>query len=386
MGDFNTDLTSDSFLIKELRKKGIIDIMEDRIGYDRAINTRNPGSKPIDGIFASNSLDVVRCGYDAGDTLMSDHTFIWAQFAWDSLLGLQRSKACPPKERRLQIKYEKVMLHFNAMLEEVIERHRLLQKAETLEKEILQGQPLSKAQEAQYEQINHQFARIVAGCEKKCRKLYPNDIEFSPSVKTAIASIAICKELKRRLLINKKVSSRLIMEMKKRWRIEKYFAVPATLEEAKHNLNKAWEEFRVVKEQAPELREHFIESLIEAAEEEGDEEQVKKLTNIQNRERSALSHDRIKFARGKMRNNTSVRYIEKDTDNGRIPIRNKKDTITGIMETNSTKLHQCNEGQTPLRSQPLQSLLSKHDYDVWESFLRGEIDIPEGLDRGTSVF
>ena len=81
---------------------------------------------------------------------------------------------------------------------------------------------------------------------------------------------------------------------------------------------------------------------------------------------------------------TSVRYIEKDTENGRIPIRNKKDTITGIMQTNSAKLHQCNEGQTPLRSEPLQSLLSKHDYDVWESFLRGEIDIPEGLDSSIS--
>ena len=162
MGDFNTDLTSDSFLIKELRKKGIIDIMEESIGYDRAINTRNPGSKPIDGIFASKSLEVVRCGYDAGDTLMSDHRFIWAQFSWDSLLGLQRSKACPPKERRLQIKYEKVMLHFNAMLKEEIERHRLLQKAETLDKEEIQGQPLTKALEARYEQIDHQFARIVA--------------------------------------------------------------------------------------------------------------------------------------------------------------------------------------------------------------------------------
>ena len=73
MGDFNTDLTADSFLIKELQKNGIIDIMEDHIGYDRAINTRNPSSKPIDGIFASISLEVVRCGYDEGDTLMSDH-------------------------------------------------------------------------------------------------------------------------------------------------------------------------------------------------------------------------------------------------------------------------------------------------------------------------
>ena len=91
---------------------------------------------------------------------------------------------CPPKERRLQTKYEKVMLHFNAMLEDEIEKHRLLQKAETLEKEIIQGQALSKAQEAQYEQIDHQFARIVAGCEKKCRKLYPT----CPNMKIGRAS------------------------------------------------------------------------------------------------------------------------------------------------------------------------------------------------------
>ena len=384
MGDFNTDLTSDSFLIRELRKRSIIDIMEARVGYQDAVNTRNPGSKPIDGIFSSQSLEVVRCGYDAGDTLMSDHRFIWAQFSWDSMLGTHRSKVCSPKERRLQTQYEKVMLKFNQMMEEQIEGHRLLEKAQLLDSETKQDKSLTPEQEERYEQIDHQFARIVAGCEKKCRKLYPNDISFSPTVKEAIATIAICKELKRRLHLGKKVSSRLIIEMKKRWRIEKYFAAPANIEEAKHNLTKAWKEFRVVKEQAPELREHFIDSLIEAAEEEGDEEKVKKLTNSRNRERSKVSHERIKFARGKMRTDSSVRYIEKDTAEGRVPIRDKKETIEGIMESNATKLHQCNDGRTPLRTEPLESLLTRNDYDVWESFLRGEIEIPEGLDEGTT--
>lgn len=54
------------------------------------------------------------------------------------------------------------------------------------------------------------------------------------------------------------------------------------------------------------------------------------------------------------------------------------------MRSNHSQLHQCNGGSTPLRRAPLEGLLSKHDYDRWESFLRGEIEILVGLDLGTS--
>ena len=133
MGDFNIDLTANSKLVEELADRGIIDVMKEKHQYRGVPNTRNPGSKPIDGIFASNSLEVVRCGYDAGDTLMSDHRFIWAQFSWNSMLGTHRSKVCSPKERRLQTQYEKVMKKFNALFEEQIDIHKLLEKAQILD-------------------------------------------------------------------------------------------------------------------------------------------------------------------------------------------------------------------------------------------------------------
>ena len=55
------------------------------------------------------------------------------------------------------------------------------------------------------------------------------------------------------------------------------------------------------------------------------------------------------------------------------------------MEANSEKLHQCNE-RTPLRTEPLLSLLTKFDYTTWESFLQGEIPIPENLEEGTRAY
>ena len=83
-----------------------------------------------------------------------------------------------------------------------------------------------------------------------------------------------------------------------------------------------------------------------------------------------------------MRTDSSVKYIEKNTPSGRVPVCDKTETIKGIMESNAKKLHQCNDGSTPLRNEPLESLLTKDDYDTWESFLRGEIEIPDGLDEG----
>ena len=67
MGDFNIDLTANSKLVEELADRESIDVMKEKHQYRGVPNTRNPGSKPIDGIFASKSLEVVRCGYDAGD-------------------------------------------------------------------------------------------------------------------------------------------------------------------------------------------------------------------------------------------------------------------------------------------------------------------------------
>ena len=154
-----------------------------------------------------------------------------------------------------------------------------------------------------------------------------------------------------------KVGPRLFIQMKKRWRIEEYFEVPKNLKESQAKLTEAWSEFRQVKESAPELRVHFIDTLIEEAEADGDEDKVRDLKNSKERERTKEAHDRIKFARGKMRGETGVSYIEKDAPAGRVPVRDKKDTITGIMESNATKLHQCNDGRTPLRSDPLEDLL-----------------------------
>ena len=384
MGDFNTDLTTTSPLIEGLRERSIVDIMEETLGYDEVPNTRNPGSKPIDGIFASKSLVVARCGYDAGDTLTSDHRFLWAQFTWDSMLGIHRSKVCSPKERRLQTKYEKVLAKFNSLFEGMIEQHKLLEKAAQLDSETVQDQPLTDEQADRYEQLDHQLARCVAGCERQCRKLFPNDIAFSPAIKEAIAKVAICKEIVRKMHLKKKIRPRLIIAMKNRWKTQQYFEVPLNLDEAKSTLCKAWKEFQEAKEQAPELREHFINVLIEEAEEEGDEKKVKDLENSRDRERSKESHDRIRFARGKMRTDSSVKYIEKNTPNGRVPVHDKKETIEGIMESNAKKLHQCNDGNTPLRSEPLEALLTKDDYDTWESFLKGEIEIPDGLDDGVT--
>ena len=146
MGDFNIDLTSKDPLIEELKNRGIVDIMEQKHEYKGVPNTRSPGSKPIDGIFSSKSLEVIRCGYDAGDPMMSDHRFVWAQFSWRSMLGDTRAKVCSHKERCLQTKYKKVTKKFNELLEEQIEIHKLLDKAIKLYEGTEDGVPLTDEQ------------------------------------------------------------------------------------------------------------------------------------------------------------------------------------------------------------------------------------------------
>ena len=53
------------------------------------------------------------------------------------------------------------------------------------------------------------------------------------------------------------------------------------------------------------------------------------------------------------------------------------------MKENEIKLNQSNAKGIPLREEPLIDVLTKSDYDTWEAFIRGEIEIPPGLEDGT---
>ena len=81
MGDFNLDVRDDkNKLILELKRRGIRERITGRYGPNSAPNTHERGSYLIDGIFASDEIEMIRGGYRGGNPALSDHRFSWAEF------------------------------------------------------------------------------------------------------------------------------------------------------------------------------------------------------------------------------------------------------------------------------------------------------------------
>ena len=54
------------------------------------------------------------------------------------------------------------------------------------------------------------------------------------------------------------------------------------------------------------------------------------------------------------------------------------------MRANKAKLHSADE--SPVRQGVLAELMTDHNYDRWERFIAGEIDLPDGLEEGTKLW
>ena len=389
MGDFNMDVRDNNKkLVQELAARGIKERITGRYGKEGAPNTHVRGSNPIDGIFGSDELEMVRGGYRGGNPALSDHRFAWVEFTYDSILGEDRGEAYSPGARKLQLEYKKVTTSFIKLLMKQMNEHKLLEKAEALWERVKEKDTLTTEEWDEYEQLDQQFERAVESADNGCRKLHPNDIEFSPEVKEAIGTLAIWKEIEKKLLKGKPIRGKWLRSLKNKYKTTHTFSTKVTLTECKNEVKTSWENFNRIREQAPELRESFIDSLIKKAEQlktkEG-EKKVKDLRNMKDKERKRDAHKRIGAATGKFKSK-GVRYIHGTDENGNpITITDKPKVEKGIMKANQEKLHQCNE-RTPLRQQPLVDLLTKYDYNTWESFLQGEIPIPEGIEEGTRAY
>ena len=55
-----------------------------------------------------------------------------------------------------------------------------------------------------------------------------------------------------------------------------------------------------------------------------------------------------------------------------------------IRKANAAKLMSTNE--SPVRQGQLQELLTDHDYDKWEAFLKGGIQLPDDMNIGTRLW
>ena len=386
MGDFNAPITGESRLEQELEARGIGDIIQRTYGYATAPNTHLRGSKPIDAIFASETINITQGGYDKGHPEISDHRMIWADITLDSLLGVDRGDLTRPRGKKLQISNRAVTHRFNRLFVQQITHHKLLQKARELEDEIGNATRLTPAQIVQYEGIDEQRCRATAYAEARCSRSPSNDTAFSLKLKKALGKAVVWQQITRKMYAGQRINKRWLINLKEDLGIpEVHFQVPRDLEEAKQASRRSFEDYKGLKQKAPELRSEYLDTLIQMAEDEDNEQKAKYLRELKSKEQVREVHRRIKIVQGKQRGGGGVRFVHKVEEDGTITtIKDKAEMEAEIQKANASKLMSANE--SPIRQGELQSILTDHNYDQWEAFLQGEVDLPEGMNEGTRLW
>ncbi len=149
------------------------------------------GKKPIDGIWATSDIQVVRAcimpvGYGIGD-----HWLFIVDFLGSSCLGTNLKKIVRPQACHLNCKLGNGVEKYNLILEQQILRHRLIER---VGQAYTSGATGDEAK-ARLDAIDMESKAYMKNAEKKCRKIRLGVIPFSLDAAKWIRRLQVYKSL-----------------------------------------------------------------------------------------------------------------------------------------------------------------------------------------------
>ena len=154
--------------------------------YDHT-KTRGPrtyfrGKDAIDGIWVSEEIEIGAAAYLPFDPELGDHRPVVVNISKRSLLGVEGPKIKPAAGRRLNSKVKRIRQKYIDRLEEQFRKHKVLERLAKLEAEAEKEELSADARRA-LELLDRQITELMTCAENKCRKKYKNDYDFSPEVR-----------------------------------------------------------------------------------------------------------------------------------------------------------------------------------------------------------
>jgi exonuclease III len=192
-GDWNTDVRDEKFL-HQFRNRSLVASITNRHG-NRGPETYSGGSKPIDEIFCSTTLQVTSAGYLAHGQSTGDHRSIWVDLTKSSALGNNMQKLPTYNACRLKCQDPRVVSRYNTILEKYLTKHGAYNRLYELYKNF--DTPLSNFQQIEYEKLDRLREKGMVLAEKKCRKLRLGQIKWSPILQQAHTTILSYETLPR---------------------------------------------------------------------------------------------------------------------------------------------------------------------------------------------
>ena len=371
MGDWNEDVRDVER--KYLRQFGLYEAITKRHG---PAPTHQCGSKPIDGIFLSRTIEMIRGGYlPFGEGFKSDHRVVWADLATRSVFGHLMPPIVRAAARRLNCKDPRVVKKFIASYEAFVEKHLLVERAEYLRRTT--SCPLSTQQQKAYEWIDEMRIAGIRKAEHDCRKLRMGDVPYCE------ATIVAWKKIESWTLLIKrkrggKVSSRKLKRITERAGIKDSFRKP--LQYCEEQLAKVKIEYREIKKQAAASRSTWLEELAEALVADGHTTKAKKLLQLQAVEAQRRTWRKIKYLRRKLRSGGVTFVIDTLPDGSLKEVMDKAGMEQVLVRVHEKKIRSSEH--TPLMNEPLLSDFGHLGVDkpASDKVMAGTYEPPDGCD------
>ena len=132
-GDFNEDLASPRSKVQQLAKDlNMREVITERHGIENAPKTYEYGSKPIDGIFLSDNMNIVKGGYIDSMECPGDHCALWIDIDKKEMIGELQDHNSKRSYRRVTSKIPSVKNTFQTLMEDQINTENLREQVDKL--------------------------------------------------------------------------------------------------------------------------------------------------------------------------------------------------------------------------------------------------------------
>jgi hypothetical protein len=208
MLDGNSDMQN-SPLATMLSNLKFREVILYRHGLGVSTFRRNNSATPIDGIWASAGISVIKGRYLDYDKVVpgADHKCLWIDISFQQAFGHNMPAINRPQTRRLHCKDPRIVTNYHRTYNRLAENSNLLSKVNDLMMKATY--PLQRHLQQEYERLDQIRCQITAEAEKKCRKLRKGQVAFSPALQQAMRTTKVYTLLHRKAE-GKKVSSRLL--------------------------------------------------------------------------------------------------------------------------------------------------------------------------------
>eukprot|EP00956_Cyclotella_meneghiniana_P004926 scaffold6070_cov41-Cyclotella_meneghiniana.AAC.5 len=267
------------------------------------------GTKPIDGVWATNDLQVVgACVMPAGYGI-GDHRLFVVDFRIDSMVGVTPPKIVRLAARRLNTKIPHVAEKYQAILEAKMVEHKLNSRLIDAERNGRSMEEIRKTVNG----VDKDSKQYMIHAESKCRKIKSGRIPFSPEASVWIRRRQVYESLLRRL--DGKIRNRSNLRRSSAQRCGISNPLKLSRREIHQRIEICEEKCKYFERHGHRYRRKHLRNRLAVARQNGNKTAEEKIMAIIQREKERSFWRRMNFAMSK-RTGRSVTMVQRETSDG----------------------------------------------------------------------